>query len=251
VSSLAPSPSSTGTRPRLRTSSGTPETLQGGRDRPRAFPPTVPATRPRLSLRGDQGREGSGESPALVPEIVGGLPPKAIGKLRTPDHFGDLSRAPTTRSIAPPPRGETKADSGRSRSTTGLSRVHRSGRSRDPTVLPDSRGVDGRECTLAGATPRCEICRTSADLTVDHILPRALGGPDTPENTRPLCRRCNSVKGGRIVSDEALRSYRVFQLLIRRMGLGIAPPALGCVGPAPMLNRLAQFADFRAKGGLR
>ena len=93
----------------------------------------------------------------------------------------------------------------------------------------------------------CEICRVRSDLTVDHILPRKLGGPDVPGNWRCLCRRCNSVKGGRIVSDAALLWYRGFRLLSRRMGLGLAPPPLGCVGPEPILNRLAQHAVNRGR----
>jgi hypothetical protein len=91
------------------------------------------------------------------------------------------------------------------------------------------------------------LCGSTFDLTVDHVLPRALGGPDSPRNRRWLCRRCNSVKGGRIVSDGALRWYRAFQLVSRAMGLGLDPPPLGCVGPEPVLNRLAQYAVYRAR----
>ena len=95
----------------------------------------------------------------------------------------------------------------------------------------------------------CPICGTASDLTVDHVVPRSLGGPDSPANRRYLCRRCNSVKGPRIVSDDALRSYRSFERLARLMGMGLDPPPLGCVGPAPILNRLAQFARARALQG--
>lgn len=28
-------------------------------------------------------------------------------------------------------------------------------------------------------------------LTLDHIIPRALGGPNVAENLRPLCKLCN------------------------------------------------------------
>jgi hypothetical protein len=92
------------------------------------------------------------------------------------------------------------------------------------------------------------VCGTASDLTVDHIVPRALGGPDLPGNRRVLCRRCNSVKGPRIVSDDALHAYRSFERLVRRMGLGLRPPPLGCVGTSPMLNRLAQYAISRTRG---
>ncbi|MFE6489697.1 HNH endonuclease [Streptomyces sp. NPDC057757] len=34
----------------------------------------------------------------------------------------------------------------------------------------------------------------STDLTADHVVPLARGGSSTPENTRVLCRSCNSRK---------------------------------------------------------
>lgn len=44
----------------------------------------------------------------------------------------------------------------------------------------------------------CLICGTSSDLTLDHIYPWSLGGPDTDGNLRTLCRSCNSRKGARV-----------------------------------------------------
>jgi len=38
---------------------------------------------------------------------------------------------------------------------------------------------------------KCEICCSTYALEVDHIVPRALGGGDTPENLRLGCRACN------------------------------------------------------------
>jgi hypothetical protein len=48
---------------------------------------------------------------------------------------------------------------------------------------------DGYACLLCGATD---------DLTLDHIRPWSLGGPDTVRNLRVLCRPCNSRKGARV-----------------------------------------------------
>lgn len=48
---------------------------------------------------------------------------------------------------------------------------------------------DGHACRLCGATD---------DLTLDHIHPWSLGGPDTEANLRVLCRPCNSSKGDRM-----------------------------------------------------
>lgn len=48
---------------------------------------------------------------------------------------------------------------------------------------------DGRVCAECGATE---------DLSIDHIMPEALGGADDLDNLRVLCRPCNSRKGKRL-----------------------------------------------------
>lgn len=44
---------------------------------------------------------------------------------------------------------------------------------------------DQHVCQING--PRCTHYATEAD----HIIPRADGGPDTPENLQAACKRCN------------------------------------------------------------
>lgn len=43
----------------------------------------------------------------------------------------------------------------------------------------------------------CRLCDATEDLTLDHVYPWSLGGPDTADNLRVLCRPCNSSKGAR------------------------------------------------------
>jgi 5-methylcytosine-specific restriction endonuclease McrA len=43
----------------------------------------------------------------------------------------------------------------------------------------------------------CQACGTEEMLTVDHIVPRTLGGDDNLNNLQVLCSSCNSSKGGR------------------------------------------------------
>jgi 5-methylcytosine-specific restriction endonuclease McrA len=43
----------------------------------------------------------------------------------------------------------------------------------------------------------CQACGTEQMLTVDHIVPRRLGGDDNMDNLQVLCSGCNSSKGGR------------------------------------------------------
>ena len=42
---------------------------------------------------------------------------------------------------------------------------------------------------------QCVTCGSIEDLTLDHIIPYSVGGPDTTENLRTLCRPCNSRRG--------------------------------------------------------
>ena len=56
---------------------------------------------------------------------------------------------------------------------------------------------------LASASYRCQACGASAsdgaELHVDHIIPRSLGGTDVRSNLQALCRTCNLGKGARLL----------------------------------------------------
>ena len=56
---------------------------------------------------------------------------------------------------------------------------------------------DVRAIVFARDSHRCVECGAADNLTLDHITPWSLGGPDTVENLRVLCRPCNSRKGDR------------------------------------------------------
>jgi len=44
---------------------------------------------------------------------------------------------------------------------------------------------------------QCQYCgRHSADLTIDHVIPRRLGGETRWDNVVSACPRCNHFKGG-------------------------------------------------------
>lgn len=45
---------------------------------------------------------------------------------------------------------------------------------------------------------RCVVCGSWTDLTLDHIVPEAKGGPTTFENLQTMCRSHNSGKGTRL-----------------------------------------------------
>lgn len=55
-----------------------------------------------------------------------------------------------------------------------------------------------REAVYKRDGGRCVVCGTTVDLTLDHIIPWSLGGPDTEENLQVMCRSHNSSKGARV-----------------------------------------------------
>lgn len=52
----------------------------------------------------------------------------------------------------------------------------------------------------------CQYCgRNDVELTLDHVIPRHLGGSHTWENLVTACRGCNHVKGGRMAEHAGMR----------------------------------------------
>ena len=47
----------------------------------------------------------------------------------------------------------------------------------------------------------CQYCNQEAD-TVDHVIPRRLGGLDSDDNLVASCKRCNYAKGGRFFESK-------------------------------------------------
>jgi 5-methylcytosine-specific restriction endonuclease McrA len=61
-----------------------------------------------------------------------------------------------------------------------------------------------RAATLAACGRRCAYCADPLHIeqaTLDHVLPRCLGGPTTVENVVVACYDCNVLKGGRAPFD--------------------------------------------------
>ena len=57
-----------------------------------------------------------------------------------------------------------------------------------------------REAILA-LEPLCRPCKQAGRVTpateIDHIIPKARGGTDAPDNLQPICRDCHKAKTGR------------------------------------------------------
>ncbi len=54
-----------------------------------------------------------------------------------------------------------------------------------------------RRAVFARDRHRCQYCGSDRHLTVDHVVPRSKGGPDTWENVVTSCAPCNRKKGDR------------------------------------------------------
>jgi 5-methylcytosine-specific restriction endonuclease McrA len=62
--------------------------------------------------------------------------------------------------------------------------------------VPYKKIVLSRKNILRRDGHQCQYCgKTEATLTVDHIIPKAKGGPDTWENLVAACVYCNNRKG--------------------------------------------------------
>ena len=72
-----------------------------------------------------------------------------------------------------------------------------------PQLRLSRRGVFARD----GYT--CQYCGTAArDLTIDHVVPKRLGGGATWENLVCCCRRCNTKKGDKSLQASGMQLKR-------------------------------------------
>ncbi len=88
--------------------------------------------------------------------------------------------------------------------------------------IPYQTRVLSRKNILVRDHHTCQFCGTvlgSGELTLDHILPRSLGGKSTWENLVACCYPCNNVKGSRTPEQarmKLLRPPRPFNLHTNR-----------------------------------
>ena len=81
-------------------------------------------------------------------------------------------------------------------------------RLRDYVMVPYHRRVPlTRTAVFARDSHRCQYCRAPAE-SLDHVVPKAHGGPHTWENVVACCRRCNIRKGNRLPHQAGLKLTR-------------------------------------------
>ncbi len=64
----------------------------------------------------------------------------------------------------------------------------------------DLKAQYGNKCLCCG-TPEGE-----RPLTIDHVIPVSLGGPNNIGNAQPLCQICNSAKGAKSTDYRPIRT---------------------------------------------
>ncbi|KAK1367372.1 HNHc domain-containing protein [Heracleum sosnowskyi] len=66
-----------------------------------------------------------------------------------------------------------------------------------------------RKNILARDSFTCQYCSTTENLTIDHVIPIALGGEWTWENLVTACSRCNSRKGQKTLEEANMKLNKV------------------------------------------
>jgi 5-methylcytosine-specific restriction endonuclease McrA len=70
---------------------------------------------------------------------------------------------------------------------------------------------------LASNGGRCYVCGLAVELEVGHVVPIALGGPDTRDNVVPICSVCNHIAGTNVLSPTAIASIKARALELRSL----------------------------------
>jgi 5-methylcytosine-specific restriction endonuclease McrA len=66
-----------------------------------------------------------------------------------------------------------------------------------------------RRSVFARDNYTCQYCGvTGKDLTIDHVIPKRMGGGMTWENLVTCCRRCNTKKGDKLMDKVGMRLAR-------------------------------------------
>lgn len=77
------------------------------------------------------------------------------------------------------------------------------------TILDDERvKLDLGRC--------CNYCGVTENLSIDHILPKRLGGPESADNFVYACQSCNSSKGKKDLIEWMISSDQFLPLMIIR-----------------------------------
>lgn len=85
-----------------------------------------------------------------------------------------------------------------------------------------------RRAVFARDQGRCQYCGKAAE-SLDHVLPKSRGGAHEWSNVVACCRRCNTTKGDRLLSESSFKLARKpeapTQMVWVKVAAGTVPPA--------------------------
>jgi 5-methylcytosine-specific restriction endonuclease McrA len=73
-----------------------------------------------------------------------------------------------------------------------------------------------RATALARDGGQCVLCGARDEPTAHHILPRAIGGPNSPENLITICRACHEALNREAARIAAVAIWQIGQRLFSR-----------------------------------
>ncbi|MFN0202706.1 MAG: HNH endonuclease [Bacteroidia bacterium] len=78
--------------------------------------------------------------------------------------------------------------------------------------LPYKKVQLSRQNVFRRDSHKCLYCGSHHNLTIDHVVPKSLGGRDSWENLATACQNCNAKKGNQTVDESGLRlRYQPFR----------------------------------------
>lgn len=101
--------------------------------------------------------------------------------------------------------------------TTGKRKIIKSAQA-NATYIPRQRviaptpyvvGRHKRKRVYARDKYACRYCHCTVQLTIDHVVPKRLGGSNDDSNLLTCCRSCNSRKGSRTPQDAGMHILEV------------------------------------------
>lgn len=78
---------------------------------------------------------------------------------------------------------------------------------------------DVRRLLYKNADGKCALCGrkiTLEEMTIDHIMPLVMNGPDRVDNLQACCKGCNLLKGAALPEDFANRVNSIFMYQMER-----------------------------------
>lgn len=89
--------------------------------------------------------------------------------------------------------------------TTVLDPIHKLTMQRNGEKPHGTKASSFKRKVVLKAQPKCAYCQESKSTTVDHVIPRSLGGNAVYSNLVGACQSCNLIKGDMLPKEIGLK----------------------------------------------